>query len=234
MNEKRVLTHLGVKADPETSIDGSLTVAGREMTEAKREMNTVLAKSQKSKAKKQEGGKKSGKAKKGQKEVADGSDQRTEEAGMSLAEQHVACLDPPEKAQVDHHHLVQLHQLNETEDMMAIVYRRYQGGDLEGRRKKHWKKTVAEAHVTRTQSDSSITAKTADVSVDAGGGIGRATSNKYSWELRVRKWLLQVAAALQYMHTHPAGRVIHNDVKLENVLLDANDDAFLADFDRVR
>ena len=40
----------------------------------------------------------------------------------------------------------------------------------------------------------------------------------------------QIACALNYLHTHEAGRIAHCDVKSENVLLDWSDNALLCDF----
>lgn len=40
----------------------------------------------------------------------------------------------------------------------------------------------------------------------------------------------QVACALNYLHTHDAGKIAHCDIKSENVLLDWNDNVLLCDF----
>ena len=42
--------------------------------------------------------------------------------------------------------------------------------------------------------------------------------------------IYQVACALNYIHTHGAGRIAHCDIKSENVLLDWSDNALLCDF----
>ena len=46
-------------------------------------------------------------------------------------------------------------------------------------------------------------------------------------EEQARKWFCQLASALEYLHSH---RVAHRDIKIENVLIDHNDDIKLCDF----
>jgi len=40
------------------------------------------------------------------------------------------------------------------------------------------------------------------------------------------KWITQAAVALHYLHSN---HCIHRDVKPDNILIDSNDNAFLAD-----
>ena len=46
-------------------------------------------------------------------------------------------------------------------------------------------------------------------------------------EDQARKWFRQLASALEYLHSHS---VAHRDIKIENILIDKNDDVKLCDF----
>lgn len=46
-------------------------------------------------------------------------------------------------------------------------------------------------------------------------------------EEQARKWFRQLASALEYLHRH---QVAHRDIKIENILIDKNDDIKLCDF----
>jgi aurora kinase/aurora kinase A len=55
----------------------------------------------------------------------------------------------------------------------------------------------------------------------------KLTKEKTFSEDMVAKYVFQIASALGYLHTRS---VIHRDLKLENILLDANDDTKIGDF----
>ena len=44
---------------------------------------------------------------------------------------------------------------------------------------------------------------------------------------RIKNWLLQILSALEYLHSH---RLCHLDMKSDNILIDEDDNAMLADF----
>eukprot|EP00004_Rigifila_ramosa_P017362 TRINITY_DN4218_c0_g1_i2.p1 TRINITY_DN4218_c0_g1~~TRINITY_DN4218_c0_g1_i2.p1 ORF type:complete len:477 (+),score=105.55 TRINITY_DN4218_c0_g1_i2:34-1431(+) len=45
-----------------------------------------------------------------------------------------------------------------------------------------------------------------------------------------RKWIQQIATAVHYLHNHPTHQILHRDIKSDNVLLDEQENAKLADF----
>ncbi|XP_068680550.1 serine/threonine-protein kinase 35-like [Montipora foliosa] len=64
----------------------------------------------------------------------------------------------------------------------------------------------------------------------AGGTLNDRLARQSSDELNLR-WIRQTAAALSYLHSH---QVVHRDLKADNVLLTATEDAKLADFGLAR
>ena len=64
----------------------------------------------------------------------------------------------------------------------------------------------------------------------SGGNLNERLAQSSSEELNF-KWIRQTAGALAFLHSH---NVVHRDLKADNVLLTANEDAKLADFGLAR
>ena len=63
------------------------------------------------------------------------------------------------------------------------------------------------------------------------GSLNRLSSGNLLSQTQVERFFVQTACALRYLHKN---NILHGDVKPSNILVDASDNALLADFDHAR